>query len=180
MVQLTWLVTGCSSGLGEELVYEIIVRGDRVVATARRAKERLGKLEAAGAFVLDLNITWPQQQIDDTIRQAIDVYGRIDVLVNNAGYLEAGLVEEVRYVDLAWQAAGSPMWTWLAYWSVATQSREASRAVQHKSIRCYKRNSLCSSTLQAAKSRQNSLHWLFGWIYRHRGRNCLLHDQVCT
>ena len=99
MVQLIWLVTGCSSGLGEEFVYEIIACGDRVVATARRAKERLGKLEAAGAFVLDLDVTWPQQQIDDTIRQAIDVYGRIDVLVNNAGYLEAGLVEEVRYVE---------------------------------------------------------------------------------
>ena len=99
MVQLTWLVTGCSSGFGEKFVTEIIARGDRVVATARRAKERLGHLKAAGASVLDLDLTWPQQQIDDTIRQAIDIYSGIDVLVNNAGYVEAGLVEEVRYVE---------------------------------------------------------------------------------
>ena len=69
-----------------------------MVATARRAKERLGHLRAAGAAILDLDLTWPQQQIDDTIRQAIDVYGGIDVLVNNAGYVELGLVEEIRYV----------------------------------------------------------------------------------
>ena len=99
MAQLTWLVTGCSSGFGENFVYEIIARGDRVVATARMAKERLGPLRAAGAFVLDLDLTWPQQQIDGAIRQAIDVYGSIDVLVNNAGYVEMGLVEEIRYVE---------------------------------------------------------------------------------
>ena len=98
MVQLTWLVTGCSSGFGEKLVHEIIARGDRVIATARRARERLEHLKAAGAFILDLDLTWPQQGIDDAIRQAIDAYGGINVLVNNAGYLEAGLVEDVRYV----------------------------------------------------------------------------------
>lgn len=96
MPQLTWLVTGCSSGIGEAFVYEIIARGDRVIATARRAKERLQDLEAAGAFILELDVTWPQQRLDDTVQQAIQVYGGIDVLVNNAGYVEAGLLEDVR------------------------------------------------------------------------------------
>ena len=96
MPQLNWLVTGCSSGFGEAFVYEIIARGDRVVATARRAKERLQHLEAAGAFILELDVAWPQQRLDDTIQQAIEVYGGIDVLVNNAGYVEAGLLEDVR------------------------------------------------------------------------------------
>ena len=96
MVQLTWLITGCSSGFGEKFVYEILARGDRVIATARRANERLEHLKAAGAFVLDLDVTWPQPQIDDTIRQATDVYSGIDVLVNNAGYVEVGLAEEIR------------------------------------------------------------------------------------
>lgn len=96
MPQLTWLVTGCSSGIGEAFVHEIIARGDRVIATARRAKERLQDLEAAGAFILELDVTWPQQRLDDTIQQAIQAYGGIDVLVNNAGYVEAGLLEDVR------------------------------------------------------------------------------------
>ena len=78
---------------------EIVARGDRVIATARRAKERLGHLQAAGAFILDLDLTWPQRQIDDTIRRAINAYDGIDVLVNNAGYVEVGLVEEIRYVE---------------------------------------------------------------------------------
>ena len=98
MTQLTWLVTGCSSGLGEKFVYEIIARGDRVIATARRAKERLQHLETAGAFILDLDLTWTQLQIDRTIGKALGAYGGIDILINNAGYVEAGLMEEVKYV----------------------------------------------------------------------------------
>lgn len=98
MAQLTWLVTGCSSGFGEIFVHQILARGDRVVATARRGKERLDLLRAAGAFILDLDVTWPQQDIDNIIKEAIEAYGSVDVLINNAGYLEAGLVEDVRYV----------------------------------------------------------------------------------
>lgn len=64
MTQLTWLITECSSGLGERFVYEIIAREDRVVATARRATERLQQLGVAGAYILDLDVTWPRQQID--------------------------------------------------------------------------------------------------------------------
>ena len=85
MTQLRWLITECSSGLGERFVYEIIAREDRVVATARRATERLQHLGAAGAYILDLDVTWPQQQMDQSIRQGIEAYGGIDVLINNAG-----------------------------------------------------------------------------------------------
>lgn len=99
MPQLTWLITGCSSGLGEQFVHSLLERGDRVIATARNGASRLSSLKDAGAATLDLDVTAPQETIDATIQMAIGVYGGIDVLVNNAGYIEAGTVEEIRQVD---------------------------------------------------------------------------------
>lgn len=99
MSQLTWLVTGCSSGIGENFVHAIIARGDRVIATARNATERLQYAKDAGAAILDLDITASQAELDAKVKEAIGIYGALDVLVNNAGYIEASLVEEARYGD---------------------------------------------------------------------------------
>ena len=97
MPQLTWLITGCSSGLGEEFVRELIVRGDKVIASARNnAQERLISLKEIGAAIIDIDVTLPQKQLDIKIAEALDIYGGIDVLVNAAGYIEAGTVEEFR------------------------------------------------------------------------------------
>ena len=96
MPQLTWLITGCSSGLGERFVHQLLGRGERVIATARNGTSRLGSLNEAGAAILDLDVTAPQGELDSKIEQAIAIYGSIDVLVNNAGYIEAGMVEEIR------------------------------------------------------------------------------------
>jgi NADP-dependent 3-hydroxy acid dehydrogenase YdfG len=98
MKSLTWLVTGCSSGFGEAFVHEILARGDRVVATGRNASERLKHLEGIGAAILDLDVTASQPELDSKVQEAIGIYYGIDVLVNNAGYFELGLVEEVRCV----------------------------------------------------------------------------------
>lgn len=97
MPQLTWLVTGCSSGIGENFVHAIIARGDRVIATARNATERLQYAKDAGAAILDLDITAPRAELDAKVKEAIGIYGTLDVLVNSAGYIEASLVEEARY-----------------------------------------------------------------------------------
>ncbi|KAF4626142.1 hypothetical protein G7Y89_g12021 [Cudoniella acicularis] len=98
MPQLTWLITGCSSGLGEVFVRNILARGDRVIATARNGTERLASLKEAGAAVLDLDVTAAQDEIDRKITEAVSIYeGGIDVLVNNAGYIEAGMVEEISH-----------------------------------------------------------------------------------
>ena len=90
-------MTGCSSGIGENFVKAIIARGDRVIATARNGPERLQVAKDAGAAILDLDITAPQVEIDAKVKEAIGIYGILDVLVNNAGYIEASLVEEARY-----------------------------------------------------------------------------------
>ena len=96
MPQLVWLVTGCSSGFGEHFVHAIVARGDRVIATARKASERLQHFREVGAALLDLDITASQAELDATMKEALSIYGGIDVLVNNAGYIELGLVEDVR------------------------------------------------------------------------------------
>ena len=91
-----WLVTGCSSGFGEEFVRQILSRGDQVIATAR-ALDKLKPLEQAGAAVLQLDVTDGQSKIQSTIRNAIRIYGRIDVLVNNAGFVTSGSWEDLQY-----------------------------------------------------------------------------------
>ena len=99
MAQLTWLVTGTSSGFGEQYVHSILAKGDRVIATARRGHDRLQKLRDAGAAILDLDVTAPQAELDAIVKKALSIYGGIDVLVNNAGYIEAGLIEELEWVS---------------------------------------------------------------------------------
>ena len=97
MGQLTWLVTGCSSGFGEQFVHSILARGDRVIATGRNAEQRLAHLKDTGAAVLELDVSAPEAEIHSKAEEALGIYGGVDVLVNNAGYLEVGFVEDTRY-----------------------------------------------------------------------------------
>ena len=96
MAQLVWLVSGCSSGFGEQFAYSIIRRGDKVIATGRDLK-KLKHLETAGAAILQLDITDSQQNIRDKVAEAIRIYGKIDVLVNNAAYISIGTWEDLEY-----------------------------------------------------------------------------------
>lgn len=97
MAQLVWLVTGCASGLGEQFVYAILARGDKVIATERNASSRLQHLASTGAAILDLDVSLGTKQIENTVEEALGIYGRIDVLVNNAGYMESCYIEELTY-----------------------------------------------------------------------------------
>lgn len=94
----TWLITGCSSGLGEAIAHAALRRGDNVIATARMGVQRLQALKEAGAATLDLDVQAPQAELDRIIEEALKIYGGIDVLVNNAAYIEVGVLEELRRV----------------------------------------------------------------------------------
>lgn len=87
------LVTGASSGIGEATARQLIAAGWRVYAGARRV-DRMQPLAAAGARLLALDVT-----DDASMQQAIDTIhrdqGRLDALVNNAGYGSYGALEEV-------------------------------------------------------------------------------------
>ena len=90
-----WFITGTSTGFGRLLAEEVLKAGDCVLATARKL-EQIEDLtqqypETARAFVLD--VTRPEQ-IEAVAKDAIAAFGRVDVLVNNAGYGIAGGVEE--------------------------------------------------------------------------------------
>lgn len=70
-----------------------------MIATARRASERRHHMKAAGAFTLELNVTWPQKYLDFKVREVIEAYDGIDVFINSAGCIETGFVEDARYVE---------------------------------------------------------------------------------
>ncbi|KAI1371048.1 hydroxybutyrate dehydrogenase [Hypoxylon crocopeplum] len=100
MTKQTWLITGCSSGFGEQFVRQLTAQGDQVVATGRNAETRLAHLKDTGATILDLDVTAPQAEIDRKFQQALQAYGTIDVIVNNAGYIQCGAIEEITQEEL--------------------------------------------------------------------------------
>jgi len=87
------LVTGASSGIGEATVRQLLADGYAVYAAARRA-ERMTALGAAGARIVTLDVT-DDVTINATIRRIENEAGRLDVLVNNAGYGAYGALEDV-------------------------------------------------------------------------------------
>jgi len=94
-----WLITGASSGFGRALAEAALGRGDRVVATARDVGQ-LSELAAnERVHVVAMDVTDPGQR-DEAVSQAIARFGRIDVLVNNAGRTQVGAVEETTDEEL--------------------------------------------------------------------------------
>ncbi|HEX8349908.1 MAG TPA: oxidoreductase [Hymenobacter sp.] len=91
-----WFVTGASSGFGEALCNVIIEKGDRVVATFRQPAQADEFTQKSGgeAHGVVADVT-NEQQVKAAIKKAIEVFGRIDVVVNNAGYGSMGSIEEV-------------------------------------------------------------------------------------
>jgi NAD(P)-dependent dehydrogenase (short-subunit alcohol dehydrogenase family) len=88
-----WLITGTSSGFGRALAEAALERGDRVVATARNPGQLSDLAAGDGVHVIALDVTDPEQRLS-AVDQAVDKFGRIDVLVNNAGRTQVGAVEE--------------------------------------------------------------------------------------
>lgn len=125
--QLVWLITGTScvhlhvsstiftsvfrTGFGRELALAALERGERVIATARASSvNKLDDLKEKGAAVIELDVTAALDALKSIAREAIGIYGQVDVLVNNAGmhasfdfskpakalegYIQSGTIEE--------------------------------------------------------------------------------------
>ena len=97
-----WFITGCSTGFGRELAKLVLDGGGRAVVTARE-KARVADLAKGRedrALALSLDVI-DDDEIEAGVKAALDTFGRIDVLVNNAGYgylasVEEGVPEEIR------------------------------------------------------------------------------------
>ena len=91
----TWLITGCSTGLGRALAEQVVAAGHRAVVTARdrAAVEDLAGPAPDRVLPLPLDVT-DAGQVAAAVQQAEDRFGGVDVLVNNAGYGYRAAVEE--------------------------------------------------------------------------------------
>jgi len=91
----TWLVTGATSGIGRELVAQVLAAGDQVTAVARRSA-RLGDLTekyAGTVLAIDADVR-SESDMQRAVDATVESFGRIDVVANNAGYGLFGAVEE--------------------------------------------------------------------------------------
>lgn len=91
----TWFITGCSSGFGRAIAEAALQAGDRVVLTAREVSriEPLASVAPDQALALPLDVT-REDQIHTALDAAVDRFGPLDVVVNNAGYGLIGAIEE--------------------------------------------------------------------------------------
>ncbi len=96
MTQKTWFITGSSRGFGREWAIAALDRGDRVVATARDIATLRDLSEKYGDLVypLALDVT-DRAAVNEVVQSAIARFGRLDVVINNAGYGQFGMVEEL-------------------------------------------------------------------------------------
>ncbi len=91
----TWLITGCSSGIGAGIAKAVLASGDQAVVTARN-KDKVKDIVDAypeTALAVSLDVT-DNESITNAVKEANEKFGTIDVLVNNAGYGYRSAVEE--------------------------------------------------------------------------------------
>jgi len=104
-----WLITGSSRGFGRALAEAVLAEGHQLVATARNPAQLANLVEQFGVQVrtLALDVT-DEQAARDAIKAAVDMFGRLDVLVNNAGYGDVGSIEDTSLADFRTQIGTSP------------------------------------------------------------------------
>jgi NAD(P)-dependent dehydrogenase (short-subunit alcohol dehydrogenase family) len=91
-----WLITGCSSGFGRKLAITAAQNKDIVVATSRDPS-KLADLASLGVIAKKLDVQASDTEIKAVIDDVLSTIGPIDILINNAGYILEGGVEECRY-----------------------------------------------------------------------------------
>src|SRR3954471_19555382 len=90
----TWLITGTSRGFGREWAEAALERGDSVAATARDTSTLDDLVEKYGDAVLPISLDVTDRDADfAVVAQAHEHFGRLDVVVNNAGYGQFGMIE---------------------------------------------------------------------------------------
>jgi len=93
-----WHISGANTGHGLELALKALVEGDRVIAAVRSPHKVPDTLKREEVKVLQFDLGWSQDQMDAYAKEAFEAFGKVDVLVNNAGYAYMGAIEESEYV----------------------------------------------------------------------------------
>ncbi len=100
MTEKVWFITGTSRGFGREWAIAALDRGDKVAATARDTATLADLVDKFGDAVLPITLDVTDRAADfAAVKQAHDHFGRLDVVVNNAGYGQFGFVEELSEQD---------------------------------------------------------------------------------
>jgi len=92
----TWFITGASKGFGREWTEAALERGDRVAATARKVETLDDLVAQYGDAILPITLDVTDRDADfAAVKQAAEHFGRLDVVINNAGYGHFGMIEEL-------------------------------------------------------------------------------------
>lgn len=102
-----WFITAAASGFGKAMALEALSRGHRVIGSGRYAS-RLAGLKTAGADTMILDVSSPLSDIENVAEEANAKYGYITHLVNVAGYVLVGAVEETSFVPLSPSTSSTP------------------------------------------------------------------------
>jgi len=95
-----WLITGSSRGLGRALAEAVLAAGHKLVATARDPSQLEDIRERYGDNVLTISLdVTDEQSAASAVKAAVETFGRLDVLVNNAGYGDVGSIEDTCLAD---------------------------------------------------------------------------------
>ncbi|MTH16604.1 SDR family NAD(P)-dependent oxidoreductase [Flavobacterium sp. LC2016-01] len=94
--QKVWFITGASKGIGLETVNAVLKNGDKVAATSRNLKELTAHIgnQTENFLPLQVDIT-NDEEVKKAIETTIETFGKIDVVLNNAGYYLVGSMEEI-------------------------------------------------------------------------------------
>jgi NAD(P)-dependent dehydrogenase (short-subunit alcohol dehydrogenase family) len=96
----TWLITGTSRGFGRELAKAVLAAGDNLVATARKTSSLDDLVQKYGSQILPFTLDVTDvAQAKAAVAAAIDTFGRLDVVVNNAGYANVNSIEDTDEAD---------------------------------------------------------------------------------
>ena len=91
-----WFITGASRGFGFALTQVLLSNGNRVAATSRNASEIEHKIDKNRLNLLALTVDLTDEfSVKNAVSKTVEKFGRIDIVVNNAGYLLLGSMEEV-------------------------------------------------------------------------------------